>query len=118
VHLNRCVVTSARHRDHLISLSLYVLVVVPLSRFRSAKVESKRREYKKKEEKMHFSAFVVAALKIGLDKLSIVARKADAQQLLAPAGSEMEEGECGGFLLISEDGNLKICPILRCPKRE
>ena len=72
VHLDRCVVTSARHRDHL-SLSLYVLVV-PLSRFRSAKVESKRREYKKKVEKMHFSAFVVAALKIGLDKLSIVVR--------------------------------------------
>ena len=93
-------------------------MVVPLSRFRSAKVESKRREYKKKDGKMHFSAFVVAALKIGLDKLSIVARKPDAQQLLVPAGSEMEEGECGGFLLISEDGNLKICPILRCPKRE
>ena len=93
-------------------------MVVPLSRFRSAKVESKRREYKKKEEKMHFSAFVVAALKIGLDKLSIVARKTDAQQLLAPADSGMEEGVCGGFLLISEDGNLKICPILRCPKRE
>ena len=67
---------------------------------------------------MHFLAFVVAALKIGLDKLSIVARKADAQQLLAPAGSGMEEGECGGFLLISEDGNLKNCPILRCPKWE
>ena len=117
MHLDRCVVTSARHRDHL-SLSLYVLVVVPLSRFRSAKVESKRRGYKKKEEKMHFLAFVVAALKIGLDKLSIVARKADAQQLLAPAGSGMEEGECGGFLLISEDGNLKNCPILRCPKWE
>ena len=59
---------------------------------------------------MHFSAFVVAALKIGLDKLSIVARKTDAQQLLASAGSGMKEGECGGFLLISEDDNLKICP--------
>ena len=91
---------------------------VPVSRFRSAKVVRKAREGKKKDEKMNFSQFVVAALRIGLDKLSIVARKTDAQQLLAPAGSRMEEGECGGFLLISEDDNLKICPILRCPKRE
>lgn len=46
----------------------------PVSRFRSAKVERKARESKKKDEKMHFSQFVVAALRIGLDKLSIVAR--------------------------------------------
>ncbi len=47
---------------------------VPVSRFRSAKVVRKAREGKKKDEKMHFSQFVVAALRIGLDKLSIVAR--------------------------------------------
>ena len=89
---------------------------VPVSRFRSAKVERKAREGKKKDGKMHFSAFVVAALKIGLDKLSIVARKTDAQQFLAPAGSGMKEGECDGFLLISEDDNLKICPHSSMPE--
>ena len=57
---------------------------VPVSRFRSAKVERKAREGKKKDEKMHFLQFVVAALRIGLDKLSIVARWHCAEVLRKP----------------------------------
>ncbi len=61
---------------------------VPVSRFRSAKVERKARESKKKDEKMHFSQFVVAALRIGLDKLSIVARRHCAEVLRKPPDRE------------------------------
>ena len=76
-------VTSARQRDlRLISLCPLKLSLCLV--FVSAKVERKAREGKKKDEKMHFSQFVVAALRIGLDKLSIVARWHCAEVLRKP----------------------------------